>query len=380
MSMRRTGIQAALAAVVITAAACGGSSGSSSSGGSGSISAADLNQMKATIAQYSQPPSFTPPGPPLNAKQLAGKTIFTLPFATNIPFCGDLDNAMKTVAEQFGLKYVSYPNQGQPSQWVAGAQEALSLHPDLFNVFCGINPAQLAPQLDALHAANIPIVSGHNTAEGQPAGPDLAGIVYGQYGFAGKLEADWAITQTNGNANVLVITDVSDPSTIPLVAAIKGEFAKCPSCQVSYSGVAVTDWGTKIGPIVSSTVTSNPGLNYIIPIYDGMVQSVLPALISTNATHRLHIATFNASPSVVADIQQGNVVAADMGEDFQWLARAILDQDFRVLLGMSPAEHDAAGVRLFTAQNASEAGNPPTFDQGYGTAAATGFNQLWGGS
>jgi ribose transport system substrate-binding protein len=378
MNRKRVAIKVCAAGAVLAATACGSTSPSQSSSSGPAIAASVLAAMNARVAAYTALPTFTPPGPPIDPSKLRGKRIFTVPFATNIPFCGQLDATMKTVAAQFGINFQDYPNQGQPSQWVAGLEEALSLHPSLVNIFCGIDPANLAPQVQALNAANIPVVSGHNYDPSEAPGPGLAAVVYAQYGKAGQADADWVITQTQGKANVLVVTDVSDPSTPPLVAAIKGEFAQCPGCHVTYSGVAVTDWGTKIEPIVASTITADPGLNYVIPIYDGMVGSVVPAITAAGATNRIHIATFNASPSVLSLIQAHNIVTFDIGEDFPGLSRAVLDQDFRVMLGVPPAQNEFAQLHGFSASNVDQAGTPPSFDQGYGTASVMGFNSLWG--
>ena len=370
--------------------ACGSSSSGSSGGSSSqstsstsqssaaSISPAALAKMKQTIATYTNYPTFTAPGPPIDPKKLAGKTIFTVPFATTIPFCSGLDSEMTQLASQFGVTAESYPNQGQTSQWVAGLETALNRRPNLVNVFCGVDPADLQPQIAALNNAHIPVVSGHNSDPSAAPVPGIAATAYSNYHLAGQLEADWTIVQTDGKANVLVIKDVSDPSTPPLIRGLQGEFNQCPACKVSYASVAVTNWGTQIGPVVASAINGNPNLNYIIPIYDGMVEAVIPPLVSTNAGNRVHVATFNATPSVVKLIQQHKFVTFDVGEDFNWVARAVLDQDFRVMLGQPPAKLSFAGMRIFDTQNASAAGSPPAYTNGYGTAAVTGFAKLWG--
>ena len=352
------------------------STGSQSS--ASTISPAVLTQMQQTIASYASEPTFKAPGPPINPKELAGKTIFTVPFATTIPFCSGLDSEMTQLASQFGVHTDIYPNQGQPSQWVAGLQTALNRQPNLVNVFCGVDPAQLKPQISALNNAHIPVVSGHNSDPSAAPIPGIAATAYANYHLAGQLEADWTIVQTQGKANVLVIKDVSDPSTPPLISGLQGEFNKCPACKVSYASVAVPNWGTQIGPVVASAINGNPNLNYIIPIYDGMVEAVIPPLVSTNVGNRVHVATFNATPSVVKLIQDHKFVTFDVGEDFNWVARAVLDQDFRVMLGKAPAKLSYAGMRIFDAQNAADAGNPPAYTNGYGTAASTGFATLWG--
>ena len=50
---------------------------------------------------------------------------------------------------------------------------------------------------------------------------------------------------------------------------------------VLVAGVNAADWASKVGPTVQSAILSDRELNYVIPIYDGMVQFVMPAIITT---------------------------------------------------------------------------------------------------
>lgn len=360
-----------------------GSSGAGSGAGSGGgLSSQALSQLQAKIDKYKQLPAFTAPGPPIDPHKLAGKKILTVPSSSAIPFCQQVDDAMATVAKQYGLTAVAYENQGQPSQWAAGMSSASTMHANLVNLACGIDPAALNPQIQQAKQAGIKVVAAHNYDPSQTPVAGLDGIVNAQYKLAGELEADWTILKTHGHANVLVVDDVgSDVSTPALVSGIKQEFARyCSGCKVTYQHVNIPDWANKIQPIVAAQLTASPNLNYIIPVYDGMVQFVLPAITAAGAQSRVKVATFNATPSVLTQMKNEGVVTFDVGEDFNWLARAILDQDFRVLLGTAPSKTEYAGLRIFDQSNMSEAGSPPSFQQGYGQSAQQGFSKLWSGS
>lgn len=373
---------AATALMLLTA--CGGGSSSGGSAASGpALSPAQTQELQAKIDKYKRMPGFTAPGPAFDAHKAAGKTIMTIPSSSALEFCHAVDMELANVASQYGVKAVEYENQGQPNQWVAGMNAAQNTGANVVNIACGTDPAVLTPQTQQLKAAGIPTVAAHNyDPSKKDLAPDLAGIVNAQYKTVGELQADWVILQTKGRANVLAIDDIgSDIATPELVQGINQEFQKyCPStCKVAHQSVPIPNWSTAISPIVAAELTRNPQLNYVIPVYDDMVKYVLAPLTSAGATGRVKMATFNASPSVIKMIQDSDVVTFEVGEDANGLARAIFDQDARIMLGMPPATKSFAALRIFTKDNAAEAGNPPSFTTGYGDAAANGFKKLWSG-
>ncbi len=338
--------------------------------------AAELDaRLKAAMSE----PSFTPPGPSVDATSLKGKLIFTIPVSTAIPFCSVVDQQMATFAERLGLQFQSWQSNAQLAQWAQGFTSAQERKASLVNVACGLDPATVAPQIQQTLAAQIPVVAGHTYAPGQPQLAGLSGIVYGAYIPAAKLEADWIIRQTDGAADVLVITSPAAANSPFIQKALEAEFAQyCPACKARYVGVNPADWPTKIGPQVQSAILADPSLNYVLPIYDGMVQFVVPSIVATGATDRVKVTSFNATPAVLDMIRTGNVVTFDIGEDTTWLAGAIIDQDLRVLLHKPLIENYAAGLRAFTKENVAAAGVPAKFATGYGESAANGYAALWG--
>lgn len=362
----------------------GGAQGTGGGGEKASLSDAQTAELQAKIDKYKKLPELPPHGDPFDAKKAAGKTIMTIPSSSALEFCHQVDLELARVAAEYGVKAVEYENQGQPNQWVAGMNAAANSGANLVNIACGTDPSVLSPQTAQLKSAGIPVVAAHNyDPTKKELAPDLAGIVNAQYKTVGELQADWVILQTKGRANVLAIDDIgSDIATPELVSGINQEFAKyCPqTCKVRHVSVPIPNWSTAISPVVAAELSRNPDLNYIIGVYDDMVKYILAPLTSAGATGRVKIATFNASPSVVKMIQEGDVVTFEVGEDSNGLARAIFDQDARVLLGMPPSKQSYAALRIFDKSNAKEAGTPPKFTNGYGNAAADGYKKLWSGT
>lgn len=343
------------------------------------LSAADISYLKAQIAGRTGHSVFTPPGPAIDPSPLKGKLIFTIPLSTADPWCQVVNKQMAEFSERLGLRFEVWQNTGQLAQWAQGFDTAINHKADLINAVCGLNPATVAPQVQAALKRGIPVVAGHTYAIGQPPLAGLSGIVYGAYIEAARLEADWVSLQTDGKADVLVITSPSTPNSPYIEKTLKDEFAKyCKGCKIRYIGVNVADWGTKIEPQVRNAIIADKKLNYIVPIYDSMAQFVMPAINTTGTTDRVKVASFNALPAMLDMVRTTNNYTFDVGEDTGWLAGAILDQDMRVLLKKPLIKNYSAGLRVFTKENVKDAGVPAKYGQGYGDSAVRGYEKLWG--
>lgn len=352
----------------------------------GTVQAADagLNpavraELEAMLAASTGETRFIPPGPAIDPSSLKGKLIFTIPTSTAIPFCDVVDKQMDAFAQRLGMRHEAWQTTAQLGQWVQGFNTAFAHKADLINVACGLDPATVAPQIREALSKGIPVIAAHTYANGQTQLEDLTGIVYGAYIDAAKLEAAWVILKTDGKANVLVITAPSIANSPLIEKAIMGMFEKyCPTCKVRAAGVNAADWASKIGPTVQSAILADRSLDYVIPIYDGMVQFVVPAIITTGASGRVKIASFNNTPAVLDMIRTGEMVTFESGEDTTWLAGAILDQDMRVLLKQPLVKDYVVGIRAFTKVDVEAAGVPAKFGAGYGDAARKGYEALWG--
>ena len=340
----------------------------------------DTAYIQGQIDKYSALPTFTPPGPPItNLAAAKGKTVFTMPASSANAYCAAMDAAAKESATKAGLKYIEYQNQGDSASHVQGMNAAMAQKVTAINLTCGLSPSQLGPQIDAAKAAGFPVIIGFAYDPSQAIPTNVAGRVDGLFGLPGQLMADWAILQTKGNANVLVIEDDEFPPALLQVNAIKSEFqTHCSSCTVKYVNVASNDWSTKIQPLVQTNVNGNPKLNYVLPIYDAMAQFVVPAIVAAGAGSRVKVATFNGTPAILDMMRTGDIITMDVGEGPGWIGYAVTDEDLRIATGMAPIPSEVIGVRLFNKSNVADAGSPANLTSGYGTSFVDGYSKLWG--
>jgi len=204
--------------------------------------------------------------------------------------------------------------------------------------------------------------------------------VFAPFTRAARLEADWVIVDTNGKANAVIITDDAVPPSQYIVSAIKAEFkAHCPNCEATVLNVPTTDWGTKMQPATQSALLADPGVNYVIPIYDSMSQFVIPGIAAARRSGEVKIATYNGTPFVLKDIRTKNTVAMDVGESQDWIGHANMDQVLRMITGHKPLPDAQTPIRVFNQSNIAEAGNPPDPNRAFGRTYVAGYRVLWSG-
>jgi ribose transport system substrate-binding protein len=355
-----------------------------------SSAAGEVAYARAQVAKYTGPPRFAAPGAPFNISKVRGKSMAVVP-ATSNEYDNTIEAKMKALAAQYGVKYTEYPNQGQPTQWVAGLNQALATRPNLIVLNTALDPRQVLTEVKEAKAKHIPVLATHffdqsyshtlHTSCGGPAYLCAAGLtatVNAPFDLATRIESDWIIADSNAKAHVLVITANDAAPTAGMVSAAKSEFAAhCSACKVSVSNVLVSDWPTKIPTLVETAVARDPKLGYILPVFDFGAPYAADGLTVAGKSSSVKIVTYNGTQSVLQLLEKGSSVAVDVGEPLNWLAYAFMDQAFRILAGTKPVADEHTPFRVFTAANVKATGTPPTVTGGYGNAYLAGYAKLW---
>jgi ribose transport system substrate-binding protein len=130
---------------------------------------------------------------------------------------------------------------------------------------------------------------------------------------------------------------------------------------------------------VATGLQRDPGVNYLLPIYDAMTQFASAGLQVAGKADKVGMASFNGTPFALQMVADSKL-AMNIGENEVWIARAILDAAMRAATDQPVPDDDYAKAPLlvFTKDNVSGAGTPPDPAKGYGDAYEAGFDQLWG--
>ena len=373
MNRRHQGTLAAvlmigLLIVAFAAIGCGGSTDNTASPAASGSAAAGADQAYAQqqLDGLDALPTFKAPGPAFDAKSvMAGKSIQSIPGTGSDPFYVQMNKGMQFAADAVGYPFSVWNNQGQLTQYQQGFANAITKKVSLIDLLAGPDPNALKPQIDEAQAAGILVVSSHLSGLEQTV-PNVDNNLPIDYKKAGQLLADWVITKDT-KAHVLVLVSDEIVSTQAMRDGISSEFDAHggPDIKYSFVNVPIPEWGTKIKPSVQSAIVADPGLTYVVCIYDSMSQFVTPAIDATNSAGTVKVIGFNGTPFVLDLVRTGKV-EMDLGESLNWAGMAIADAEMRLVGGMGQVESMNIPFRLFTQANASEAGVPAEFSKGYG--------------
>ncbi len=390
-------------ALAVAVGACGSSGSDSTSSANptaaaaSSTAAADAgggcppgvkDKLQAKIDKYKAIPTFEPPGPAFDASAAKGKKVFNIPLTSTDTFNQLVDKGSEQAAKAAGLQFVQYNNEGDPTQWVAGMNQAIAQRADLIILEGGPDPNALGPQLAAAKKAGIPVISTHRfdtsaVDEQLKAHPELAAIVAANhYLGSGELTADYAMLDSDCNVNA-VLLEASDvqPTSAGITKTFKDELAaNCPdTCKATSVELPFSGWAQKASGELQSKINADPTINYIAPNFDQGAIYARQAIMSAGANDRVKIVAYNGSAPVMQMLANGESVISEVGEPLEWLGWQNIDQALRILTGQPPADGHTP-VRFFDSSNIAEAGNPVNQLEGYGPASEyrDGFQELWG--
>ena len=366
----------ALVAASAILAGCSESSDAAANGGG----EADLGAAQAAIDKYSQPPTFEAPGDAFDATAvMRGKSIASIPVNSAIDFTQFYAKAAERIAKEVGFDFTTWPNQGSPTEWGQGIQKALSERADLIELFAGIDPAQIAPQMSQTTDAGIPVVASDGYDVTQEADDALAAAVNCPCSVAARVMADWAAVKTEGKGSFLVLTSSDVKASAASEEAIKDELASvCPDCEADYIDIPSADWATKILPQVQSALVADPDIDYVLPVFDTMSIWTVQAITQAGRQDRVRIATYNGTPSILDLMRGSDIIEMNVGQSNDWMAHLTLDQEMRVIGGLTTNPDATWPLYIWTHDNLDQAGNPASDSKGYGEEYQDGFRTLWG--
>ncbi|MDO8213287.1 substrate-binding domain-containing protein [Conexibacter sp. CPCC 206217] len=389
-TVRRSGFGLALLCAATLAAGCGSSddtASTSTAAAGGSSGATETTAASSGVADaqkeldaYRGVPTFEAPGEPFDARRLvAGKTLMSIPASSSIPFVQTLQDGVRELSGEVGMRFLDWPNQGKPVEWVQGMNAGVDRRVNAINLMAGINPGSIGPQVSAAKAARIPVIASHlyDVGDTPAEGVDTVSIPYEQ---AGRLLADWVVARTGGKGDTLVVKIDEVVSTAPMMRGIQDVFDRAcgDDCPVSTINVAIADVATKIQPQVQSELVKNPNIRYVIALYDSAeAPFVVAAIKAAGAASRVRVVTFNGTPSVLRMVKSGDV-EMDVAENLEWVSYAITDQAMRLIGGLEPVSDPKLPLRIFDADNIDEAGTNPATAEGFGDEYRAGYRKLWG--
>ena len=377
---------AVLAIGAILLAACGSSSSSDASKSGSSTASKQSSALAAKLKALETYPSFSAPGPALDAKKLPKSTSIVV--IDNTPSVGPLQESTAGVlqaaqAAGFTPKLLNGGANNTASDDIDLLEQAVNLHPAVV-VQVGIITALETAGLQYAKSHNVPVIAVDDNepvagAPGQGSGSLAAATAAADFTAEGQVMAEYVASQGPSNASIGVITSDDIVPSNEIFSAFKSELSKlCAGCKVFSQNVDTADWSSQVTPTVTSILDAHPTLNYLFPIVDGMAPFVTPAL-SAASGHSLQVISVNATPGSAMQSLKSGQFAAEVGVAPQEIGWYAFDAALRVLLKL-PAETkpDMPNSFFTTTEMKSKNLTPDSVSSLFGNAYQAGFLKLWG--
>lgn len=389
---RRRVAVSTLGILSVLAASCGSSSSSASatattgaSGGTATTGAkADpVANAKAEIAKYAGMPTFTAPGPAIDASKLKGKKVSVVMNLGSAPSLVTIADGIKQAGQLLGIQVQVYDGQGILSTMQQDVLQSITQHSDAI-ILDGEAGSFLPSAVAAANAAKIPLIDvlGGQPVAGTPGGGYGEGVFAGagpSWMELGRLMADTAIVKSSAvgiNASIITFNNPLGPAVIKGIDQV---FSGCSNCHVlSTQDIEPQYWGTKVTGSVTSLIAANPKLNYIFPVSDTPSIFATAGVSQAGATGRVSVATAGgAGPATVGLVQKGPILVTDSGYSTTWAGWGAMDQALRAMSGMKPG-NPSIPLRYIDKSNIAGVKLTSDMTSVYGDAYIAGFKKLWG--
>ena len=376
------GPTARLAALALAGALLAALGASSSTASNRLSAAAGIAEAKKLVKQYEQPPKWAPPGKPFDASKAKGKSIWYVSLSLSIPFEQYMLQGIQQGAKSVGAKGVGFDGKFSAAEGARGIEQAIQAKASVIMVG-GFEPSLVGPALSDAQKAGIPVLMA-NVQDPGPPRPDYPPAVKGfathSFSWPGRAEADFVTVDSNGKANVLFMSTSDLPHiTGPEKDAFLNELKRvCPGCKATVMNVPSGQWN-QLQTKTASYIRAHPDVTYIVPDFDGMVIFALPGVHSAGAQDKVKIVSFNATPSVMKALKNGDVVVGETGGPNLLQGWAFADQALRVAAGLKPLPDIGVKDRLFDKSNINSIDLNAEESTWYGhDDYAAQYKKLWG--
>lgn len=348
-STRRVGRTSLIVVSGLVLAACSTANSGASSGPAGGPVPASVSS---NLSKYSGLVTPSYGGPAFDASAAKGKTVWWVPQSTGNPFLAILGENFVAALESQGVKVTTCDGKNNPVDGNSCISQAISQKASAIQID-GPEPRTFAAPLADAKRAGIPVLSGAAVDASDPLYEGLAGQSSQTFKLSGTLLADWVTKDSGGSAHVLFITTPDVVGSTEEDKAFGEELAKvCPNCKSVVKGVTLANWATDIAPATSAGLLRDPKVNYVIPAFDPMAQFTNPAIQQAGKSVTVKVVTANGSLQQMQQLQSGNLVTMEVGEDLNALGYIEADLVLRTLTRQPALTTFPIGpVRVFDKSN-----------------------------
>ncbi|MFT4287195.1 sugar ABC transporter substrate-binding protein [Nocardioides sp.] len=395
--LRSTAMIATTAITVLALVACGssdsGESGSSDS--SGDVTSSDWYQAaQANIETATQGTDGDMPATgPVAA---TGKSVWVISCDSSAPGCATPASGAEEAAKAIGWGVQVFDGKSDPTKYAEGIRSAITAKADAL-ILDSVDCRSVKQPLAEARAAGLKVYGINSfdcddpiTDDGGEAMFDGSNLMIGDQTYAdyldtvfGPTQADYAITQTEGKAKVIELTETDLVVTQHLAKGFESGLEKCTSCEIVKTvPITLSDLvGGKLQEKVSAALTQHPEANVIYAQYDATILlGVGQAAVAANRPGLITIGSEGLEPNVEL-IKEGKGQSAAFGPAAWRAGWAAIDGLNRIFAG-EPAVSTGIGLQLIDKDHLPT--DPAYYDGNFDESGKTildyrsGYKKIWG--
>lgn len=289
-----------------------------------------------------------------------------------------LMNGTKEAAAAAGWEMVPINCYGLPNRRADAFSQAMALKPDGI-ILAGINAQDQTKEMAAVAAKKIPVVGWHASDEIGPTDGMFTNLGTNPR-EVGQTAAFLAIADSNGKANVVVLTDPTSLYSVAKSNEIADAIRRCQSCkllgleEIPISGAA----DKRAAKVTELAKRYEKKWTYLISTHDLYIDWLEPAVNAEAATNTKPqaISAGDGSPTSYQRISKKAFQLGVVPEPLIHQGWQIIDELNRAQQGMPPSAY-ATPVYVVTGQNIGFHGGPKNqFDPDYDYRSE--YKKIWG--
>lgn len=392
----RRGIRSIGVFAVITLgllSACSSSDDDSTNTTSGDDSGVDVAASQANVdAMLAEPTNV---GVQVSLDEPPPTGITAIYLQCPVPECQTYGDGVNAATDALGWTLTRINFELTPESAQAAFDQAINESPDVIYSVAA-SPTWLDAQRQRAEDAGIVFIDFANVYEDDPttavggygdavAPPD--GLLQGadHVRFLGGEMADYAIVQTDGNVNALVVYIPDFPIGVPPAVGFADRLEEvCPeTCKSAELQIAATDIGSTLPQKITSELQRDPSINYLMFISGSFATGVVTAISDLGMQDDVKIVGNAPIVTSLEEMVAGPVEQAWVGLNAELVGWRMVDMSIRVLQGQTipekasgPDDTSAAAwppVQLLTADTYPDP-VPYAGPEGYEDM----FKTLWG--
>jgi ribose transport system substrate-binding protein len=325
-------------------------------------------QAKAVVAKATAPVTQWD-GPTTGPKAEKGKTIVYVSSDETNGGSAGVGKAAQTAAQAIGWNFKLIDGRGTVTGQTQALSQAIALKPNGI-ILGGFDATSQKALVQQAAAQGIKVVGWHaGSAPGPVQTPPVFTNVESSAIDTAKLAADYAIAQSNGTAQVVILTDSEYAIAVAKSTAMREEINKCKYCKVlAYEDTPLSDVSNRMPPLMTSLLQRyNKNLTWMLGINDLYFDYAVPPLRNLSVAPSgppNFVSAGDGSVSAYGRIRQGQYQVATIPEPLSLQGWQCVDELNRAMAGQQPSGFVTA-VHLVTASNISADGGPQNlFDPG----------------